>query len=303
MEAIATRRRRYDRTLSGSLLGTVAISLSVPVAAVAETRDVSAIESDPMRAAWIGGVQVGADEVVSPKLSLRARASDAIGFFASAGVGIRPKSVYSVAGGDAGGSPPRAFGGQMGAAFTPHHRVRISTDLWYLGFASENREHPAGVEPTATSGLFGVDLDATVDLTAWLAVDASMTWASPAAASNADDVSAQPHARRWTSSGAVRAHQAGGLVTLRARGLADRTTSGDGASVQVTRPIFDLIATKLFDDNFAVELAVTNVFDSAWHEGQLADGARATTSGDLMDQLRYAPGAPLTAMLTASYTY
>jgi len=92
------------------------------------------------------------------------------------------------------------------------------------------------------------------------------------------------------------------FVSLRARGIGDRPGNDDGSLTAEGYLIFDLIAGRRFGP-LDVNLTVNNLLNSAWREAQFADASRVAPGGEVVEQMHFTPGIPLTATVTASYSF
>ena len=90
------------------------------------------------------------------------------------------------------------------------------------------------------------------------------------------------------------------FISLRARGIGNRPGNDDGSLTAEGYLIFDLVAGRRFR-NLDVNLTVNNVLNSAWREAQFADESRITPTGQVVEQMHFTPGMPLTATVTVAY--
>ena len=54
---------------------------------------------------------------------------------------------------------------------------------------------------------------------------------------------------------------------------------------------------------WGLNLTINNLLDAEWREAQFAEESRVTAMADLVEQMHFTPGIPLTATATASYTW
>ncbi len=159
-----------------------------------------------------------------------------------------------------------------------------------------------GTEASDPTRRFGLDLEGAVDATSWLSLDANVTWAKSAFVANRGNGGALALAPRWMGSGGVSVHDKRSFVSLRARGIADRAGNEDASLTAEGFLLFELIAGKKFG-NLNVELTVANLLNTEWREAQFAEESRVAPDGELVEQMHFTPGMPLTATLKASYTF
>jgi outer membrane receptor protein involved in Fe transport len=242
----------------------------------------------------IGGSASAA--IVSPKLSVELASSEQVSLFANSGAGFHSNDARSAVSSNGSGALARALGAEVGARVKPHARARVSADVWYLHLSSEQvwSGDAGGTEPSDATRRFGLDMEGSIDATDWLSLDANVTWAK------ATTLALAP---RWMGSGGVSVHDKRGFVSVRARGIGDRPGNDDGSLTAEGYVVADIMAGKKLGKNIDLNLTINNVFDAAWREAQFAEESRVTPTAGLMEQMHYTPGMPLTATLTAAYTY
>ena len=243
--------------------------------------------------------------IVSPKLSVEVADSEIISLFANAGSGFHSNDARAAVATRGNGALARAVGGEIGARMKPSPRARVSADVWYLHLTSEQvwSGDSGGTEASSPTRRFGIDLEGSVDATDWLSVDANVTFAHATAVANAGNGGALALAPRWMGSGGLSVHDQRGFVSVRARGIGDRPGNDDGTLTAEGYMIFDVIAGKKLGKAVDLNLTVNNVLDTAWREAQFAESSRISPTAGIMEQMHYTPGVPLTATLTAAYTY
>jgi TonB-dependent Receptor Plug Domain len=255
---------------------------------------------DPMTTT-AGGASTG---IVSPKLSVELHESEQMTFFANAGFGFHSNDARAAVSSKGEGALARAIGGELGARMKPHDRARVAADVWYLHLASEQvwSGDNGGTEPSDPTRRFGMDLEGSVDATSWLSLDANVTWARSTLVANQGNGGALALAPRWTGSGGVSLHDKRSFVSLRARGIADRPGNDDGSLTAQGYLLFDLVAGKKLG-KLDLELTIANLLDTEWREAQFAEESRVTPAGDVVEQIHFTPGMPLTATLKAAYSF
>jgi hypothetical protein len=101
-------------------------------------------------------------------------------------------------------------------------------------------------------------------------------------------------------SGGVAVHNTQGFVSLRARGIGDRPGNDDGSLTAEGYLIFDVIAGRKLTKNFDLELTLTNLLNSEWREAQFAEESRVSPTAEIVEQMHFTPGLPLTATVKLS---
>jgi hypothetical protein len=241
---------------------------------------------------------------VSPKLSAELRESEQLTFFANAGVGFHSNDARAAVASKGDGALARAIGGEVGARMKPHARARVSADVWYLHLASEQvwSGDNGGTEPSDPTRRFGLDLEGSVDATSWLSLDGNVTWARSTLVANQGNGGALALAPRWMGSGGVSIHDRRSFVSLRTRGIADRPGNDDGSLTATGYLLLDLVAGKQLG-KLDLSLSISNLLDTKWREAQFAEASRVTPTADVVEQMHFTPGAPLTATLKAAYAF
>ncbi len=242
--------------------------------------------------------------IVGPKLSVEAHQSEQMTYFFNAGSGFHSNDARSAVGTKGQGALARALGTEVGVRMKPHANARVSADLWYLYLTSEQvwSGDAGGTSPSDPTRRFGIDVEGSVDATSWLALDANITWAKSTLVANAGNGGALALAPRWMGSAGVSVHSKKSFVSVRSRGIADRAGNEDGTLNAKGYLLFDVVAGKKVG-NFDLELTVANLLNTKWREAQFAEASRVTPTGDIMEQMHFTPGMPLTATIKAAYKF
>jgi outer membrane receptor protein involved in Fe transport len=243
--------------------------------------------------------------IVSPKLSVELASSEAVSMFANTGAGFHSNDARAAVASHGNGALARALGGEIGARVKPTARARVSADAWYLHLSSEQvwSGDAGGTEASDPTRRFGLDLEGSIDATDWLSLDANVTWAHATLVANQGNGGALALAPRWMGSGGVSIHHKRGFVSVRTRGIGDRPGNDDGSLTAEGYMIFDVMAGTKLGKSVDLNLTVNNVLNTAWREAQFAEESRVSPTAGLMEQMHYTPGLPLTATLTAAYSY
>ena len=241
--------------------------------------------------------------IVSPKLSVELHASKQVNFFINGGTGFHSNDARAAISSQGGGALARAIGAEVGVRMKPAEKARVSADIWYLHLASEQvwSGDAGGTEASDPTRRFGLDLEGSVHARPWLTLDANVTWSHSTFVGNAGNNGALALAPRWMGSGGVALRDHDDFVSLRARGIADRPGNDDGSLTAEGFLIFDVVAGKQLG-RFAIELTITNLFDTSWREAQFAEESRVSETAPLVEQMHFTPGIPLTATLALSAT-
>ena len=242
--------------------------------------------------------------IASPKLSAQIHADDTVTFFANAGMGFHSNDARAAVSTNGDGALARAIGGEAGFRMKPSSASRVSADVWYLRLSSEQvwSGDAGGTEASDPTRRFGIDVEGSVDAAPWLSLDANVTWAHATFVANRGNNGALALAPRWMGSGGATVHGQTGFVAVRARGIGDRPGNDDGSLTAQGYLIFDVIAGQQLG-SVELNLTINNALDTAWREAQFAEASRVTPTGELVEQMHYTPGMPLTATMTAAYTW
>jgi outer membrane receptor protein involved in Fe transport len=242
--------------------------------------------------------------IVSPKLSLELHPTDQVNLFANTGAGFHSNDARAAVLTRGRGALARAWGAEVGARVKPSRSTRVAMDVWYLHLSSEQvwNGDAGGTEPSDPTQRIGLDLEGSTDVTPWLSVDANVTWAQARFVANAGNAGAVALAPRWMGSGGITAKRGKSFVALRGRGIADRPGNEDATLVAEGYLLFDLIAGTR-RGAWGLDLTINNLLDAAWREAQFAEESRVAPSAELVEQMHFTPGIPLTATATASYAW
>ncbi|MGE5183389.1 MAG: TonB-dependent receptor [Acidobacteriota bacterium] len=240
--------------------------------------------------------------LASPKLSVELHESEQVNLFANFGGGFHSNDARAAVASGGTGALARAWGGELGVRMRPERRARVAMDFWYLWLSSEQvwNGDEGTTEPSAPTQRLGLDLEGSLDATPWLSLDADVTFSHASFVENAGNANAVALAPRWMGSGGATAHGDLGFVTARARGIADRPGNEAGTLTAPGYLILDVIAGRRWG-KLAVTLTVNNALNADWREAQFADSSRVSPTADVVDQMHFTPGVPLTATVTASY--
>jgi outer membrane receptor protein involved in Fe transport len=242
--------------------------------------------------------------IASPKLSVELHPTDQVNLFVNSGAGFHSNDARAAVMTRGEGALARAWGAELGARVKPSPTTRVSMDVWYLHLSSEQvwNGDAGGTEPSDPTQRIGLDLEGSTDITKWLAVDANVTWAQARFVANAGNAGAIALAPRWMGSGGITAKHGASFVALRGRGIADRPGNEDATLVAEGYLLFDLIAGTQ-RGSWGFNLTVNNLLDAEWREAQFAEESRVSPDAELVEQMHFTPGIPLTATATASYAW
>jgi outer membrane receptor protein involved in Fe transport len=159
-----------------------------------------------------------------------------------------------------------------------------------------------GTEPSGATRRFGVDAEVSLQLAPWLSLDANLTWARSTLVANQGNGGGLALAPKLMGSGGVAVHDERRFGSLRARGIGDRPGNDDGSLTAEGYLVLDLIGGYRLSRHFALEVTVNNVLNAAWREAQFAEESRVDPAADIVEQMHFTPGMPLTATVKLSGT-
>jgi outer membrane receptor protein involved in Fe transport len=251
-----------------------------------------------------GTSRAAAKAIASPKLSAQLRLDDTVTVFASSGFGFHSNDARAATATMGKGSLARAIGAETGLRMKPTKGSRVSADIWYLHLSSEQvwSGDAGGTEPSDATRRFGLDIEGSVAATPYLSLDANVTWSHATFVANQGNGGALALAPRWMGSGGATLHDAKQFVALRARGIGDRPGNDSGTLTAEGYVIFDIIAGRKLG-GMDLNLTINNALDTEWREAQFAEASRVTPTSDIVEQMHFTPGMPLTATLSAAYQW
>jgi outer membrane receptor protein involved in Fe transport len=256
----------------------------------------AASASDPM----LGARGFAARTIASPKLSAVVKPTEQVQLFANSGGGFHSNDARSAVERRGHGAIARAWGGEIGARVKPAPATRVSFDVWYLRLSSEQvwSGDAGGTEPSDPTRRFGMDVEAATELAPWLSLDANLSFAQARSLAGG----AVPLAPRWMGSGGLTAKRGHSFVALRCRGIADRPGNEDGSLIAEGYVIFDLIAATR-RGRWGINLTVQNLLDAEWREAQFAEASRVAPMAEVVEQMHFTPGIPLTVTAAVSFSH
>jgi hypothetical protein len=253
------------------------------------------IGGDPGR---LAGAQAGARIV--PRFAAAFAVSPHLDVVAQAGAGVQSTDARAAVDASGYAALTRTWSGEVGARVRAGG-VRAAASAW-LARDSDGRTWLADEgRSIAYPGVrrFGAEARATVEPTAWLALDASL---AVARATRRNDDEPVPLAPRLVGSGGAAVHGASWLASIRIRGLGARPV-GLGADDRMAQAvaIVDLTAAWRWR-GLELELTVENLFDRTWRASERTGAVRPYRGAEVVDDLLVTPGIPLTAMVTLGYS-
>ncbi|MBZ0232019.1 MAG: TonB-dependent receptor, partial [Deltaproteobacteria bacterium] len=89
------------------------------------------------------------------------------------------------------------------------------------------------------------------------------------------------------------------FAAVRFRGIGDRPANDDGSLTAEGYGLVDVVAQHTLGKT-TLGISIENLLDADWREAQFADESRVAPTTDLVEDVHFTPGAPLTALVTIS---
>lgn len=260
---------------------------------------------DPMTAGTMDTTAGDATSaIVSPKLSAIVRASEAVEVFGNFGLGFHSNDARAAVAMNGDGALARAIGAETGARLAVGDQLRGSIAAWYLRLASEQvwSGDNGGTEPSDPTQRYGLDVDLAWKPLPWLSLDANVAVGRSSFVANQGNGGALALSPRLMGGGGVTfENAAGSFASLRVRGIDSRPANDDGSLVAEGYALVDVVAEHHFGKT-SLGLSITNLLDSDWREAQFAEESRVTPTAEVVEDVHFTPGTPMTAMVTIGRT-
>lgn len=241
--------------------------------------------------------------IVSPKLSAIFKASDAVDVFANFGLGFHSNDARGAVAMDGDGALARATGAETGLRLAVGDKLRASAAAWYLHLASEQvwSGDNGGTEASDPTRRYGLDLDLAFKPLPWLSFDANVAIGRSSFVANQGNGGALALSPRLMGGAGVTVEQGKSFASLRLRGIDERPANDDGSLMAEGYALVDIVAEHHIGKT-SIGLTITNLLDAEWREAQFAEESRVTPTSELVEDVHFTPGTPLTAMITVGYT-
>ena len=241
--------------------------------------------------------------ILSPKLSVIARASDEVSVFVNGGLGFHSNDARAAVASHGTGSLARAAGTEVGARYESERGIRGAIAAWYLHLTSEQvwSGDNGGTEASDATRRLGLDLDGAWDVTPWLTVDANLALARTTLVENRGNGGALALAPKVMGGGGATVHRGRDFAAVRARGIGDRPANDDGSLTADGYLVLDLVAGWTHGP-VELGLTVNNLLNAKWREAQFAEESRVTPTSEVLEDVHFTPGMPMTVLVTATHT-
>ena len=242
--------------------------------------------------------------ILLPKLSVLYSPVKQLDIFANAGAGYHSNDARAAVASHGDGALARALGYEVGLRARPIEHLSIAADFWYLHLNSEQvwSGDAGGTEPSDPTRRLGGDFEVAYNPTPWLQLDANVTVARATLVANAGNGNALALAPKLMGSGGATVIHGPAWASLRGRGIGDRPGNDDGSLTAEGYFIVDVLAGVKVQ-KLDVTLTINNALNAKWREAQFADESAIVPGGNTVEQMHFTPGIPLTATITAAYTF
>ncbi len=243
--------------------------------------------------------------VVSPKLNLALRASDAVTLFASAGAGFHSNDARAAAVAAPGDRLlPRAIGAELGGRYV-WSGGSLAASLWGLDLQSElvYVGDEGTTEASGRTRRIGVDLEGRVRLTRWLWADADANLARGRLRDEPEGADRVPLAPTFTLAGGLTARDLGPVEGgFRVRHIGDRAAIEDNSVVAQGYTVSEVFA-RWRVAGLKLLAAVDNLFNVEWNEAQFATTSRLQDEPAEVTELHFTPGAKRSLQVGVEYEF
>lgn len=263
------------------------------------------------------GQGVDNDAIFSPKASLVLSPLANLDVFVNYGEGFHSNDARGVVRDENPVDPSaKARGGELGVRTRLFDRLDLAGAIWMLDLDSEIVfvGDEGTTEPSGATRRIGGELEVRCRILDWLFfdVDYTQTVAKFRFAPDAeDDV---PLAPRFTVNGGLTVRRDDGIYgSLRTRAISARPANEDDSIRSAGYTVWDLQLGKRFDlpvtwlggwaKALTVQLDIQNLFDHEYREAQFATDSRLQFEPEVVSDINFTPGYPLTAIGSVTLSF
>lgn len=256
------------------------------------------------------GQGVENDPIFSPKASLILSPLDNLDLFVNYGEGFHSNDGRGVVRDESPVDPSaKARGGEVGVRTYLFERLDVAAAIWMLDLESEIVfvGDEGTTEPSGATRRIGGELEVRFRILDWLFLDVDYTQTVAKyrnAPSDADDV---PLAPRFTVNGGLTVRREDGIFgSLRTRAISERPANEDDSLQAAGYTVWDLQLGKRWElpaewtggrvKALTLQLDIQNLFDHDYREAQFATDSRLRNEPDVVSDIDFTPGYPLTAI-------
>jgi outer membrane receptor protein involved in Fe transport len=248
---------------------------------------------------------VNSKGIVSPKLNVHYRPSDALRVYVQAGTGFHSNDSRVVLAGTSRDILPRAYGAEAGFMAKPVGRILLQSSVWWLRLGQEfvYVGDAAVVEPGGVTVRYGVDFSVRWQLADWLFFDADLNLTKPRGLDDEGNPETFiPLAPTHTSIGGLTVKHQGFSGSLRYRYLGDRAANEDYSLTAEGYLLWDAVANFQFGP-VQVGVSVENLGNVLWREAQFETESRLAGEAEPVTEVNFTPGTPFFARSYISFSW
>lgn len=210
----------------------------------------------------------------------------------------------------------KARGGELGVRTRLFDRLDLAAAIWMLDLDSEMVfvGDEGTTEPSGATRRIGGELEVRYRILDWLFFDVDYTQTVAKyrfAPDREDDV---PLAPRFTVNGGLTVRREDGVFgSLRTRAISARPANEDNSLRAAGYTIWDLQLGKRWElpaawsggrvKALTVQLDIQNLFDHDYREAQFATDSRLRNEPDIVSDIGFTPGYPLTAIGSITFAF
>ncbi len=256
------------------------------------------------------GQGVENDAIFSPKASIVLSPRENLEVFINYGEGFHSNDARGVVRDENPVDPSaKARGGELGVRTRLFDRLDLAAAFWLLDLDSEIVfvGDEGTTEPSGATRRIGGELEVRYQILDWLYFDVDYTQTVAKFRFEPDAADDVPLAPRFTVNGGVSARRDDGLFgSVRMRAISSRPANEDNSLRAAGYTVWDLQLGKRWELSSAwtggrvkavtVQLDIQNLFDHDYREAQFATDSRLRNEPNVVSDIDFTPGYPLTAI-------
>jgi outer membrane receptor protein involved in Fe transport len=257
------------------------------------------------------------EAIVSPKASIVLSPLASTDVFLNYGEGFHSNDARGVVR-DVNPVDPsaKARGAEVGVRTRLFDRLDVAAAFWMLDLDSEIVfvGDEGTTEPSGATRRIGGELEVRYRILDWLFFDVDYTQTVARFRFEPDAADDVPLAPRFTVNGGITARREDGLFgSIRTRAISSRPANEDDSIRAAGYTIWDLQLGKRFElpeawtggyvKALTLQLDIMNLFDHDYREAQFATDSRLAFEPEVVSDLNFTPGYPLTAIGSISLAF
>jgi outer membrane receptor protein involved in Fe transport len=250
------------------------------------------------------------DVIVSPKASIVLSPTSYFDIFLNYGEGFHSNDARGVVR-DANPVDPsaKARGAEIGVRTRVFDRLDLAASFWMLDLDSEIVfvGDEGTTEASGATRRIGGELEVRYQILDWLFFDVDYTQTEAHFRFEPDEADDVPLAPRFTVNGGITARRRDGIFgSVRMKAISSRPANEDDSLTAAGYTIWDLQLGKRWEiprgwlggylKAVTLQLDIQNLFDHDYREAQFATDSRLQNEPDVVSDVDFTPGYPLTAI-------